>query len=420
MGAGSAGVACALKLSEYGFDVTIFEGENIGGVCLNYGCIPSKLFLEEVSRCNGEVNLNELIDKKSSVINKLRNIIIDKLNKSGVKVINAYARFLNKNTIIAAGQTYEFDKVIIATGLKENIPNEFSNIDGLLNIRNIFELKRFPKSILIVGAGFTGFEMAWFFAKAKVKVYIYDILEDVLSMFSNHVKRFIIKNMNNMGVEFITGVKVVDVSDGVIKKVRFENGKVIEIEEIFIAAGMKYIDTVGVREIGVKVSKYIDVNESFMTNIDGVYAIGDVNGIIQLAHAAEIQGVIVAEHIAEGKEVSFSVYDVPICLYTKPAIAKVGITNIEADKLNIKLNSYRGYFGGSALGVIKSIEGIFEVFYDDSGYILGAQACGECVEELIHIICVCIKGRLKVKDLAQIIIAHPSLSEVIKPVNIRK
>lgn len=379
-------------------------------MCLNYGCIPSKLFLERVKKYGAGIDIKQLIEEKKSVIKNLSNKIITRLNGKGVKVINSHAKLLGRNKIVAANNTYTFEKIIIATGLKEYIPGDFKALE-ILTVKNIFDIHELPDSILIVGGGFTGLEMGYFFARAGCRVYICDVLSDLLQDFSPHIKKYLFESMKNSGVEFLLGVRVVDVDSK--NNVRFSDGRSIKVDRIFISTGRYFHDDIGALDAGIKFSKFIEVDERMMTSIEGIYAVGDINGIMPFAHAAEREGYIVAKVIA-GEDIKFNRYEIPVCVYTEPSLARIGITRTEAQKLGIEITTHRGYFPATAYGVIKGAGGIFEVVCDIDGYIIGAEGCGELVEELIHIIAIAIKSGLKLEELQDVVFAHPSMSEVIK------
>jgi len=441
IGSGPAGYPCALKLKELGANVTIVEKGNFGGTCLNRGCIPSKSFLDAGHRVHSLEILKGLLkdkealnfdtsmlswdkikQRKTDVISKLRNSLEKMMQMKKIEIIKGRASFESNNKIkILASESEvikEFDYAIIATGTKPSFPPPFATFkDKLLDSDRIFDIPKIPKSMAIIGGGVIGLEFACFFNSIGTDVCIIELLPDILTGEDAMVTRTLKTSFEKRGITFYLGKKTetLEISDNK-KTLNLDDGTKIDVEEILVATGRDgNLKKLNLESIKLNYdNKGLKVNDQLQTEIENIYAIGDINGISLLAHSATKQGEIAAENIMGAKK-TFDNNTVPKCIYTWPEVASIGLNKGEADAKGIETKTQRTYFNfsGKAL-TTEAAEGFVQIVYkteDDT--IIGAQIVGQSATEIIHILAVAIKFKLKRSDMKELIYAHPTMAEGI-------
>lgn len=441
IGSGPAGYPCALKLKELGANVTIIEKGNFGGTCLNRGCIPSKSFLDAGHRVHSleilkgllkdDAGLNfdtsmlswdKIKQRKTDVISKLRNSLEKMIQMKKIEVIKGKASFESANKIkiyTEEGEVIkEFDYAIIATGTNPSFPPPFANFkDKLLDSDRIFDIPKIPKSLAIIGGGVIGLEFACFFNSIGTDVSVIELLPNILPGEDAMVIRALKTSFEKRGIKFYLGKKTqsLEISDD--KKIlNLDDGTKLEVDDILVATGRSAnLDELNLNAIKLTSdNRGLKVNDYLQTEIENIYAIGDINGISLLAHSATKQGEIAAENIMGAKK-TFDSNIVPKCIYTWPEVASIGLNKNEADEKGIEAKTQRTYFNfsGKAL-TTEAAEGFVQIVYnavDDT--IIGAQIVGQSATELIHIIAVAIKFKLKKSDMKELIFAHPTMAEAI-------
>ncbi len=441
IGSGPAGFPCALKLKELGANVTIVEKGDFGGTCLNKGCIPSKSYLNAGYRVHSLEILKGLLkddkalnfdtsmlswdkikQRKTDVILKLRNSLEKMIQMKKIEIIRGEASFKSNAEIkikTAEGEIIkEFDYAIIATGTNPSFPPPFADFkDKLLDSDRIFDIPRVPKSLAIIGGGVIGLEFACFFNSIGTEVSVLELLPNILQGEDPMVIRALKTSFEKRGIKFHLGGKTetIEFSDG--KKIlNLDDKTKIEAEEILVATGRNS----NLKELNLEAVKLdhnkkgLKVNDYLQTETENIYAIGDINGISLLAHSATKQGEIAAENIMGAKK-TFDNNIVPKCIYTWPEAASIGLNKSEADAKGIEAKTQRTYFNfsGKAL-TTEAAEGFVQIVYNDSDdVIIGAQIVGQSATELIHVIAVAIKFKLKRSDMRELIYAHPTMAEAI-------
>lgn len=436
IGSGPGGYPAALRLKALGADVSIAEVSDFGGTCLNRGCIPSKAILEIAHRKHNFIELEKFLDAnipeiklnwekirqhKSEVVSKIRTSLEQLFRMKKIEIIRGKASFLNENQILIKNEkeesTINFDYAIIATGTKPFYPPPFDKFkDKLTDSDKIFDIEKQPEKLTIIGAGVIGLEMGCFFNAIGTKVEIVELLDEILPFEDQQVVKVLKNSLEKRGIIFNLGVKSKDIIFENDKKILIlENGKRIESDEILIAAGRtSNLEELNLKAINVEYSKWIKVNNKMQTTNPKIYAVGDINGISLLAHSAERQGEIAAENIM-GNNLEFEPEIVPNCIYTWPELASVGIRKKQADEKGIKTKIRKSYFQvlGRAIASMSN-EGLCQIITDEQDVILGAQIVGGPATEIIHILSLAVKQKMKIKDLNSIIFAHPTMSEIIK------
>lgn len=441
IGSGPGGYPAALRLKELGAEVSIVESWDFGGTCLNRGCIPSKAFLDTGHRIHAFEGLRKLMkdgagvsfspdmldwekvkSRRSEVIIKLRNSLEKLFQAKKIEVLRGRAFFSGPNEITIAGSNGEtkqqFDAAILAAGTKPAFPPLFRDFhEQLTDSDRIFDLPQMPKSVLIVGAGVIGLEFACFFNAMGVKVDVLEIQPDILPGEDPQVTRTVRTSFERRGVTFHFAKKAAGiVISGLIKTVELEDGTKLTADEILVGAGRAAdLAGMGLEALSIPWDRHgVKVNEFMQTSLPHIYAAGDVNGISLLAHSASRQGEIAAENIM-GAQRTFDANLVPKCVYSWPEVATVGLNKAQAETAGLAVKTSRAYF----LGIGKAVatdetEGFVQlVFNAMEETLLGAQIVGGPATELIHVLALAVKLKLKRSDLKEIIYAHPTMAEAI-------
>jgi dihydrolipoamide dehydrogenase len=437
LGSGPGGYVAALKAAMLGLSVCLIEKEKLGGVCLNWGCIPTKTLLktahlyESLRRIDKfAINLDEnafkldfpaLQQRKEQVILKLIKGIEFLLKKRNVEIIYGHGKFIDKNNIDVDGNRVGFDKAIIATGSYPNqLPNiKFDEKKGIVSNRGVLGFSSVPRSLLVIGGGVIGCEFADAYNCMGSKVTIVELDDHILPGEDEDIAGLLSNEFKKRKIDVFTSTKVSAVeynqsSDSL--KVKLDNGEYLDADKILLSVGRSpNISDCGLEKIGVRIEKNkIEVDEKMKTSVDSIYAIGDVTGLYLLAHVAQHQAIVAAENAA-GKQSNMDYDCVVRCVYTKPEIASVGLTQKQAiDRgLKVKIGKFSLSASGKAL-IEGQNSGIIKIIAQaENDRIIGASICGIMATELVHEISVAIKAKLKTKELGNIIHAHPTVSESI-------
>lgn len=407
VGAGPAGYTAAIRASQLGKSVVLFEKEFIGGTCLNKGCIPTKAFLhcadvynslKKISNFGIEIenyslNFEKVAERKEKTVEKLRKSLEMLLRSYDIEIVNAEAKIKDKNLIEANGEIYECENILVATGAEPKCVGGFEfDHEFILSSDDVLNLKTLPQKVVIVGSGAIGIEWARIFSSFGVEVSIVEIAERLLPLADFEISQRLerIFKMARVKMYLSTSVKAIE-----NKKVTLSNGEALEPDFVLFATGRQSV-VVGVETPTNK-------------------KIGDCFGSIQLAHFASHQGVQVVENIVLGKPIKEFI--IPSVVYGHPEIAWVGKTEQELQsKVGILAHQQykKSVFPISALGKAHAdgdIEGFIKVLADNDGNILGAHIIGAEASSLIHQISIAMQNGIKVDDLKHCCFAHPTYSE---------
>lgn len=439
LGGGPAGYVSALKAAQLGAEVTVVEDTEVGGTCLNRGCIPTKTLIASAEvlnkvrssaeyglELNGSVspNIQKIIDRKNKVVSIQVKGIRSLFKSWGVNLIEGKGILLSpeKLEVEKKDGTREIisaDRIIIATGSRPaQIPTFPFDGERILSSDDALNIREIPKSLLIVGAGVIGCEFACIFSEFGTEITIVEMLPRAVSTEDVEVSELLERELKKKKIKLITGVSVNRVEgakDGM--HAYLSDGKEIVTEKILVSIGRALnSENIGLEAVGVHKGPRgeIVVNERMETNISGIYAAGDVTGGILLAHVASREGIVAAVNACGGDaKMDYSV--VPAAIFTSPEIASVGLREQQASEkgLNIKTGhfQFRGLGKAHAMGEISGFVKIIASAKDDR--VLGAHIIGPHASDLIHEIAVAMSAGLKVKDIADTIHAHPTLAEGI-------
>jgi dihydrolipoamide dehydrogenase len=438
LGAGPGGYVGAIRAAQLGARVLLIEKGDLGGTCLNRGCIPTKSFLSYIKTyhkvrdsnlfINGakvSIDLRKLVSQKNQVVETMKRGISLLLDNQGITFINGFGRFSDSKTIEVSSngrrKVYKAQHVMIATGSQPaSIPT--IGIDGkrILSSDDALDVKRIPKTMLIIGGGVVGVEFATIFNGLGTKVTVLEMLPQIISSEDEEVAGGLRILLEKRGIEILTGAKVLDTSFKKEKvEVRVEReGKKEKLygERVLMAIGRTpNTEGLNLEKIGVKMEGgFVKVNSKMETNVEGVYAVGDVIGKMMLAHAASAEGITAVENIT-GKVREIDYPKIPSCIYTLPEVASVGLKEFEARQkgYDVQIGKFPYLKSGKAL-VTGEPEGFVKIIAEkELGQILGVQILGEHATELIGECLLAMNVEASIEDLGEVVKGHPTLSEMV-------
>ena len=436
IGAGPGGYVAALKAGILGADVTLIEKERLGGTCLNRGCIPTKSFLMSSKvlavmkqaeyfgiKCEkAEVDYKAVKNRKDSVVGQLVGGIDFLLKSKNVKLVQGAGKLQADRCVEVLrndgkSEILQADAVILANGSSPITPPLFQ-YDGrqVITSDELLELESVPKSIIVVGGGVVGCELAQFYKSMGAQITIVEMAEHILPNEDEDTARILRMAMESAGVEFFEGcgVKAVEKNESSVKAI-LNDGREISAEKILISIGRKAnITDIFSDDVKIQIEKgKITVNNRMQTSESGIYAIGDLTDTPMLAHVAQREAVVAVDNIM-GRDTCVSYKAVPRCIYTNPEIGCVGITEYEAKKKGIEYK--KGMFRFSGLGkaiVMGETEGYVKVIADKEDRIIGASIVGPEATDLLTEFTMAVHLGINVREMGSIIHAHPTLSEAL-------
>lgn len=434
IGGGPAGYVSALTAKRAGAEVTLIEKDELGGTCLNRGCIPTKTLiysLELLDKIKSQrytfksnsfdiyTDLTALMQRKDNVVESQKKGLNILLKGSGVKIIKDEAELINPKTVILnkSSEKIHADRVIIATGSRPaELPMLSFDGERILSSDNLWRMKEIPQSITIIGAGAVGCEFAWIFHLLGSKVTLIEILPRVLPMEDEEISKALERLFKKRKIDFYTGVKIDDLKkrDETID-ITLSNRKMISSNVILVSVGRTYnTDFLKNTEIKRGLRGEIVVDENMQTNFEDVYAVGDVNGKWLLAHVAYREGEIAGKNaVGDNLKMDYSV--IPSTIFTVSEVASVGLKENEALQKGFEIN--KGVFSFRAIGkahIIDEIDGFVKVISDtETDILLGSHIIGPKASELIHELALAVKLKARVREVKDLIHSHPTLSEGI-------
>jgi len=441
LGGGPAGYVTAIRASQLGLSTAIVEKESLGGVCLNWGCIPTKALLksaqvfeylknsEEYGLKVNDVNkdFNSVISRSRKVANTMSKGVAFLMKKNKIKVFNGFGKLTDNKTVTVTNNKEESlihaEKIIISTGSRSReLPNLKQDGKNIIGYREAMTLEKQPKNITIVGSGAIGIEFAFFYNSMGSDVTVIEFQNRIVPVEDKEISKELEKNLKKKGITFLTSSEVINsklTDSGVeldIKTSSNENKKITS-DIVLSAVGIKTnIENIGLEEIGINIKNdKISTDEFYQTNVKGYYAIGDVVQGQALAHVASAEGILCVEKIT-GMDVSPLDYDnVPGCTYCSPEIASVGLTEDQALEAGyeIKVGKFPFSASGKAQASGKS-EGFVKVIFDSKyGEWLGCHMIGEGVTDMIAEAVLGRKLETTGHEVLKAIHPHPTMSEAV-------
>ncbi|HEQ98663.1 MAG TPA: dihydrolipoyl dehydrogenase [candidate division Zixibacteria bacterium] len=440
LGGGPGGYVAAIRAAQLGKKAACIEAEALGGVCLNWGCIPTKTMIATASMYkkirnasryglkldgNVSVDMEAMMARKDKIVKGLVDGIDDLFDFHGVTSIKGRGRLKSENALIVEqedGSKREIrsENIIIATGSRPlNIPAFPYDGEYIISSNEMVALKKIPESLLIIGMGVIGCEFAFLMSMLGCRVTMVELLEHALPLEDIDVSKTIERELKKNKVKFHLGrkVTVVDVHKGEGIRAELDDGRTIEAERALVSIGRKFnVDDIGLEELEIEKNDNgsIKTNLRMQTNIPNIYAIGDVAGKWLLAYTASAEGVVAAANCA-GEKTEINYAGVPNAIFTTPEVGSVGLREKQAEEQGINVRT--GQFLFRVLGKAQAeneIEGLVKVVADaDSDKILGVHIVGAHATELIHECALAVRMELTVEQLGNAFHAHPVMSEAI-------
>jgi dihydrolipoamide dehydrogenase len=442
LGSGPGGYPAAIRASQLGKKVAIVERESLGGICLNWGCIPTKALLKSaqvmeyakhaadygIEVKDFKQNFGNVIKRSRGVADKMNKGVTFLMKKNKIDVVMGNGKLIapNKLEVTAADgskQTLEAKNIIIATGARaRELPA--LKLDGkkIIEYRRAMSLPDQPKSIIVVGSGAIGTEFAYFYNSLGTKVTIVEFLPRIVPVEDEDVSKELEKSFKKQGITIMVNSEVTGVDtngNGVKAKVKTQDGEVtLEADVLLSAVGITAnIENIGLEQVGIKTDKgRIIVDANLQTNVPGVYAIGDCTPNQALAHKATKEGINVAEHLAGKKPEPIDYNNVPGCTYCTPEIASVGYTEKAAKDAGYELKVGKFPFIASGKATAAgATEGFVKIIYDAKyGELLGCHMIGYNVTEVIAEVVAARKLETTAHEILNAIHPHPTISEAVK------
>ena len=412
IGAGPGGYVCAIEISKLGGKVCIVEKNGFGGTCTQRGCIPTKYlhsvgdFVRKASMSKSygidskiDLDYKILKSKMFTTVGKLASGIQLLLKDNGVEIVEGEAEIISPNKVKVGSKILETKNVVIATGSTPVSISGYDFKEKILSTDTFWSMEELPKSIAVIGGGYSGCEFASILNVLGCKVWLIEMEEALMPDNPQEIGKTLEKYMRIDGITVLTNSKVEKITDNGI----LVNGQNIDVEKILVCVGRKpNIGSDEMKKLGIEFSgKGIDVNKKMLTSVSNIYAIGDITGKYQLAHVASKQGEVAAHNITgHDSEMDYSV--IPFCVFTFPEVAFVGDCSGKSGEFPLRANA--------KANCLEDTRGFLKVF-EKNGICVGAIIIGTRASEIIGEVTIAIKTQLKIEKFLEVIHAHPTLSE---------
>ncbi len=438
VGAGPGGYVAAIRAAQTGQKVTIVDKGNLGGVCLNVGCIPSKALIQaghRVEQAHGEdelgiktenvsVDFSKVQEWKGSVVNKLTSGVEGLLKANKVDIVKGEVYFVDKNTVKVMdeknSQTYTFNNCIIATGSSPIELPTFKFSDRVLDSTGALNLNEIPEKLVVIGGGYVGTELGTAYANFGTQVTILEGTKDILGGFEKQMTSLVKRRLKSKDVEIVTnamakGVEETDKGVKVTYEVK-DNQEVIEADYVLVTVGRRpNTAEIGLEQVGIDLDDrgLIKIDKQCRTNVDNIFAIGDIVAGPPLAHKASYEGKVAAEVIGgEKSEIDYN--GIPAVVFSEPELATVGYDEQSAkdDGYEVKASKFPFAANGRALSLNESDGFVKLITRKEDGLVIGAQVAGPNASDMIAELGLAIEAGMTAEDLALTIHAHPTLGEI--------
>ena len=447
IGAGPGGYETALLAAKRGVEVVLIESGHVGGTCLNEGCIPTKAFCKNAEVLDGlreaeafgvtglsyGFDFKAVAARKNAVVEQLRGGVEGLLGHKLITLVRGKASFKDAHTVTVDGQDYVGDCIIIATGsVSASLPIPGADLPGILTSREILDLEEVPQRLCVIGGGVIGLEFASVFRSFGSEVTVLEYFKEILPRFDSDLSKRLKQSLGKRGIEINTQAQVtaIEETDGVYKVSFTRKGKeeVIEADKVLMAVGRKAnVGSLNLADIGLEFTpRGIVVDEKTMqTNIPHIYAVGDINGKMMLAHAATFQGIVALDHIM-GIENGIDLSVMPAAVFTSPEAASVGMTEEDCKEAGIPIKALKSFFRANGKAVtMGETDGFCKVIIAaeskdggetpyEPGRILGCHLYGPHASDIVQETCALITQKATLAQFENIIHTHPTLTEVLQ------
>lgn len=444
VGAGPGGYVAAIKAAQAGLNTIIIEAEDLGGVCLNWGCIPTKSLLKSAEMFmqineahklgihveNVSVDLQKIIDRSRAISNKLSGGISLLMKKNAIKVVKGFAQFKDENTLIIENGDGHIvaevcaSHIIVATGSKpRSVPGFEPDGDRVWHYKHALVPKELPTTMAVIGSGAIGIEFANFYHALGVDVHVIEVMDRILPVEDKDISIFAQRAMSQRGMKFLTATTVKSLTrnkDEVVLHLEKDGlASHLEVSHVITAMGVvPNTKKIGLEAVGVTLDErgFIQTNAFCQTSVSSIYAIGDVAGSPCLAHKASHEGILCIEAIVNKTNLhELDKKHIPACTYCFPQIASLGYRESEAKEQfsNVKIGKFPFQANGKALAIGEPEGFIKVIFNNDTGELIGAHMIGSEVTELIQGFSIAQMLEATEQEIAHTIFPHPTLSEMM-------
>ena len=441
LGGGPGGYVAAIRAAQLGHRVALVEKSELGGVCLNWGCIPTKALLRSaevlemtknarkfgISIGDISIDFEKIIKRSRQVAKRLSKGVEFLMKKNNITVFSGFGKIISPNELVISRENGDFMTIesrnfVIATGARASeIPDLKPDGKTIITSREAMTLPKSPKKLLIIGGGAIGVEFAYFYNALGTKVTLVEMMEHILPVEDSEISQMLEKSLKKQGIEILTDAKVTNckiTENRAMNTIQIgDDERKIESNHTLVAVGVRgNIENIGLENCGIEIENgWIKTDEMMRTNVENIYAIGDVAGPPALAHLASHQGILAVEHLSGHLVKPILAENIPSCTYCHPQVASVGLTEkqaIESEK-SIKIGRFPFRANGRALASGET-DGLVKTIFDaDTKEILGAHIIGENATEMIATIGLGKTANLTKSDILGTIFAHPTLSEMI-------
>ena len=442
IGSGPGGYVAAIRASQLGLKVAVVEKENLGGICLNWGCIPTKSLLKSAQvyeyakhasdygvSISGNIapDFDAMVERSRGVANGMSNGIQYLFKKNKIETIVGFGKITSKNTVEVNDEKgnskpITAKHIILATGARSReLPNLIQDGEKIIGYRQALTLKKQPKSMVVVGSGAIGSEFAYFYQSLGTEVTLVEFMPEIVPNEDVDISKQLARSFKKMKMKVLTNSSVEKVdTTGKLCKVTIKTKKgeeVVDAEIVLSAVGITpNTEKIGLEELGIETNNgRVKVNEYYQTNVDGIYAIGDIIEGPALAHVASAEGIVCVEKIAGLNPDPVDYGNIPGCTYTNPEVSSLGLTEAKAKEAGYDLKI--GKFPYSASGKASAAgqkDGFVKLIFDAKyGELLGAHMIGGNVTEMIAEMVVAKKLEITGHELLKTIHPHPTMSEAV-------
>jgi len=446
IGAGPGGYETALLAARRGVEFILIEAGPVAGTCLNEVCIPTKAFCRNAEVLDGiheaegfgvtglsyDFDFRAVVSRKNAVVEQLRGGVEGLLGHKNITLVRGKAYFKDDHTILVDGQEYIADYIIIATGsVSATLPVPGAELPGILTSKEILDIQEIPGRLCVIGGGVIGLEFASIFRSFGSEVTVLEYCKDILPRFDTDLAKRLKQSLGKRGIEINTQSQVTAINEnnGVYEVAYTRKGKeeTVVADKVLMAVGRRAnLDSLNLADIGIQCTRRgVAVNEVMQTNIPHIYAIGDINGLMMLAHAATFQGIVALDHImGYQNEIDLSV--MPAAVFTSPEAASVGLTEDECKENGIPVKCLKSFFRANGKAVtMGETDGFCKIVVAaepkegadtpyEPGRILGCHMYGPHSSDIIQEVCAMISRKATVEQFQSIIHTHPTLTEVLQ------
>ena len=450
IGAGPGGYETALLAAKRGVEVILIEAGPVGGTCLNEGCIPTKAFCKNAEVLDGlreaetygvtglsyDFDFGAVTARKNAVVEQLRGGVEGLLGHKNITLVRGKASFKDQHTVLVEtlNSEYTADYIIIATGsVSASLPIPGADLPGILTSKEILDLQEVPQRLCVIGGGVIGLEFASVFKSFGSEVTVLEYFKEILPRFDSDLSKRLKQSLGKRGIEIctqsqVTGIQILrsaqDDSCGSqddkeayrVTYTRKGKEEVVEADKVLMAVGRKAnVASLNLADVGIEFTpRGIVVDDKTMqTNVPHIYAVGDVNGKMMLAHAATFQGIVALDHIM-GVENQIDLSVMPAAVFTSPEAASVGMTEEDCKAAGIQVRCLKSFFRANGKAVtMGETDGFCKVIVADDR-ILGCHLYGPHASDIVQEACALISRKATLKEFESIIHTHPTLTEVLQ------